>query len=164
MEIPLWRLGQQWSLHRCRTERAPLDPVTIKLSSGLGYQTREDQQRRWSFDVRSGLRAQRTFGHGLGEEGREFRTGVELVSRWEMRYDDRAEFWLQYEGFARIDDPEGHRNLLTGRFDYRLNGLISLSLSLRAYYQGAGNDDDGTTGTDTLSMRQDALVGLLVEL
>lgn len=139
----------------------PLDPLTGRLSSGYRYRRESVLPKEWLFDGRLGIRLQRTWGSGLSEEQREWEIGPELVLRGEWQPDERLSGWLQYEAFSEFSDPGHATNLLTAALLCKLSTVLTVDLSLRAYYEttpsGAGAD---RTGYNELSLRQMTLLGL----
>ena len=142
-------------------DEEPLDPATVNASAGYGQKREHTGDKPWLFDWQAGLRVQRTYGRGLGSDGREAQVGIEFQVRYESKPKDDFDWWAQYELFVPGDDAGNHQHLLTAQANYQLTSVLQLSVALRAYYEGESEDAaDGAVGYDELSLRQETLLGL----
>lgn len=142
------------------------DPTTAHVSTGYGQRYEDFLPDKNHFEARIGVRAQQTWGPSVADDDGEVETGIEafmryehLLKRGEGEYDVR--FFAQYEGFSEFEDLEHITNLVTAGLAVQLSRYLAVELGLRAYYETAPEEDDGTgVGFDEWSLRQDALFGL----
>lgn len=148
------------------TGKAPdnelFDPTLLKIIAGYGQEFDwKIDERVTSAEWRTGPRAQRRFGRGLGPERRDWEAGWELYGKVSYAPREGVEFWAAYEAFAEFNDPGHISNLLTGGIAYQLTAYITATLSVRGYYETAPEEiADDTPGYDEFSYMQDSMIGL----
>ena len=148
-----------------RPAEEPLDPFTGKVSAGYGQRHELTGRKDHVLDARVGVRAQKTWGRGLTDEQEEVETGLELV----VRYEDKPaylapnplSYFAQYEMFTEFDDIGHVRNLLTAGLSLKVAPMLTVDLSLRAYFEAKPDEVTNHDGRyDSWAVRQESLIGL----
>jgi hypothetical protein len=142
------------------------DPVLGKASAGYGQRYEDFLPDKNHLEGRIGVRAQQKWGPSVPPEDEDVETGIEgflryeqLLKRGDGEWDVR--FFAQYEGFSEFEDLDHITNLVTAGLTMQLTRYLAVELGLRAYYETAPKEDDGTgIGYDEWSMRHDSLFGL----
>lgn len=140
------------------------DPFLIKASVGYGqrYEPAGFEKSFWMW--RAGVRAQREFGRGLGDEGREIETGWEFVTEYKATPKEDLSVNARLESFGEFEDSGHITNLLNAGVNYKLHEYLSMAFEWRLYYESEPEDAPaGAEGYDEFSWRQIALIGLLYE-
>jgi hypothetical protein len=148
-------------------EENAFDPTLGKVAAGYGQRYEDFLPGKNHFEARIGARAQQRWGASVPPESDDLETGLEgfaryehLLKRGDGEYDVR--FFAQYEAFSEFEDLAHITNLATAGLAVQISRYLAVELGLRAYYETAPEEDDGTgIGYDEWSLRQDFLFGLV---
>lgn len=147
-----------------KPEEHHFDPLTGRLSSGYGQLYEDFLPEKSRFDGRLGVRAQKRWGDSLKDSERDLQVGPEAFLRYEQTaWQDASRllrWFTQYEAFSEFEDLAHVSNLVTAGLTAQVARYVTIDVGVRAYYETAPKEANGSPGYNQWSMRQETLVGL----
>lgn len=143
----------------------PFDPIQGAAATGHSWLYENLMPLSDRLEVRTGVRAQKSWGRGLEDFSREVEIGPEAFLRYERKQTPEISWWLQAELFTEFNDLEHAQGLGTAGLTIQLTRLVTIDLRLRAYYERHPSDLPAHApdlGYDELGLRQETLIGLNV--
>lgn len=141
----------------------PFDPIQVAAAAGHSWLYENIMPLSDRLEVRTGVRAQKSWGRELEDFSREIEVGPEAFLRYERKQTTEVSWWAQAELFTEFDDPEHGQALGTAGLTVQLTQLVTIDLRLRAYYEHRPSDlpaQANEQGYDELGLRQETLIGL----
>ncbi len=150
-------------------ERDPrfFSPGLAHLASGVGQRYRDlllptADKLEW----RLGVRAQKRWGTTLTSSERDLAIGCEAVLTYENQIRENTDWFIHAESFAPFNDIAHITSWAEAGLDIALHTYINLRISGRCYYESHPEEigPRPNDGYDELSWRQEALIGLHINL
>ncbi|TVR44815.1 MAG: DUF481 domain-containing protein [Planctomycetota bacterium] len=112
-----------------------------------------------TFEVRAGLRAQHRWGRDLSSDEKDIDVGLEARIAYTNNLREGVDWRFEIESFAPFDDLGHMTTWAEIGIDLQISPWLVASLSARAYYETEPRKAESGFGYDSLSLRQEALVG-----